>query len=95
MGELGGIAGQMKKLSVFFMIVILGSVGLPLTNGFIGEFLLLLGVYTHSNGLRPLGALRLSSERLTCYVFTEMFSWVRLPVKKRKEEIQAGWKIGY
>lgn len=48
MNELGGVAGQMKKFGVIFMIVLLGSVGLPLTNGFIGEFLLLMGVYQHN-----------------------------------------------
>src|SRR5437016_12869939 len=39
----------MKKFSVLFMIVLLGSVGLPLMNGFIGEFLLLMGSYQHSH----------------------------------------------
>lgn len=48
MDELGGIAGQMKKFGVIFLIILLGSVGLPLTNGFIGEFLLLLGIYQYN-----------------------------------------------
>jgi NADH-quinone oxidoreductase subunit M len=42
--ELGGIAKAAPKFAVFFMIVMLGSVALPLTNGFIGEFLMLLGL---------------------------------------------------
>ncbi len=42
----GGIASRAKQLTILFMIVLLGSVGLPLTNGFVGEFLLLFGVYT-------------------------------------------------
>jgi NADH-quinone oxidoreductase subunit M len=33
------------------MIVVLGSVALPLTNGFIGEFLLLYGVYHYNTWL--------------------------------------------
>ncbi|MBA3647165.1 MAG: NADH-quinone oxidoreductase subunit M [Chitinophagales bacterium] len=48
LSELSGVAGQMKKVSVFFIIVLLGSVGLPLTNGFIGEFLLLMGIYFYN-----------------------------------------------
>jgi len=48
MSELSGIATQMKKFSWLFVIVMLGSVGLPLTNGFIGEFLLLNGLYQHN-----------------------------------------------
>ncbi len=42
--ELGGIAKSAPRFAVFFMIVMLGSIALPLTNGFIGEFLMLLGL---------------------------------------------------
>jgi len=42
--ELGGIARSAPRFAIFFMIVMLGSVALPLTNGFIGEFLMLLGL---------------------------------------------------
>ena len=43
--DLGGIALKAPRLAVFFMIMLLGSIALPLTNGFIGEFLLLLGIF--------------------------------------------------
>lgn len=43
--SLGGITQKAPVLSVLFMIILLGSVALPLTNGFIGEFLLLKGVF--------------------------------------------------
>jgi NADH-quinone oxidoreductase subunit M len=46
--ELGGIAKQAPKLAIVFLIIILGAVALPGTNGFIGEFLLLIGVYQYS-----------------------------------------------
>jgi NADH-quinone oxidoreductase subunit M len=45
--ELGGIAGTMPSLSVLFMIIVLASVALPLTSGFIGEFLMLLGLFSY------------------------------------------------
>ncbi|WP_295770501.1 NADH-quinone oxidoreductase subunit M [uncultured Mucilaginibacter sp.] len=45
--QLGGIAKVAPQLSIAFLIIVLGSVGLPLTNGFIGEFLLLNGVYRY------------------------------------------------
>lgn len=48
MDNLGCVAGQMKTFSWLFIIVLLGSVGLPLTNGFVGEFLLLNGLYDHN-----------------------------------------------
>ncbi len=47
MENFSGVAGQMKGFSWLVIIVLLGSVGLPLTNGFIGEFLLLNGLYDH------------------------------------------------
>lgn len=41
----GGVVSKMPVLAAFFMIAMLGSVGLPGTSGFIGEFLSLLGIY--------------------------------------------------
>ncbi len=42
--EMGGLASIAPQLSVAFMIIVLGSVALPLTNGFVGEYLLLVGL---------------------------------------------------
>jgi len=42
--KLGGIAKVAPKFAIAFLIVVLGTVALPLTNGFVGEFLLLLSV---------------------------------------------------
>ncbi|MEI7896853.1 MAG: NADH-quinone oxidoreductase subunit M [bacterium] len=46
--DLGGIAIKAPRLAIVFMIILLGSVALPLTNGFVGEFLLLLGLFEYS-----------------------------------------------
>ncbi len=43
--EYGGITKVMPSLAIIFMIVTLSSVALPGTNGFIGEFLILLGTF--------------------------------------------------
>jgi NADH-quinone oxidoreductase subunit M len=43
--EFGGLSKVMPIYAVFFMIVTLSSIGLPGTNGFVGEFLILLGVF--------------------------------------------------
>lgn len=48
LSALGGITQKAPALSVYFMIIMLGSVALPLTNGFIGEFLLLKSVYDYN-----------------------------------------------
>lgn len=49
--KLGGIRNIAPKFSTAFMIVVLAAVALPLTNSFIGEFLLLLGVYEYNTWL--------------------------------------------
>ncbi|UFH56201.1 NuoM family protein [Spirosoma sp. KNUC1025] len=49
--QLGGITQSTPKLTIYFMIMLLGSVALPLTNGFVGEFLLLHGVFTYNHYL--------------------------------------------
>ncbi len=41
----GGIVSVMPRYAVVFMIFTLGSLGLPGTTGFIGEFLILLGTF--------------------------------------------------
>jgi NADH-quinone oxidoreductase subunit M len=48
MGNLGGVRTVAPKFATFFMVIMMGSVALPLTNGFPGEFLLLNGVYQAS-----------------------------------------------
>ena len=48
LSQLGGIAKPAPKLAIVFLIIVLGTVALPLTNGFIGEFLLLMGVYNYN-----------------------------------------------
>ncbi|HBR51211.1 MAG TPA: hypothetical protein DEA71_14145, partial [Nitrospira sp.] len=41
----GGMARQVPLLATFFLIIGLASIGLPGTNGFVGEFLILLGAF--------------------------------------------------
>ncbi|HMK37675.1 MAG TPA: NADH-quinone oxidoreductase subunit M [Desulfomonilaceae bacterium] len=43
--EFGGLSKVMPVFAVFFMIFTLSSIGLPGLNGFIGEFLILLGTF--------------------------------------------------
>ena len=43
--QYGGIVKNMPKYAVVFMLFMLGSVGLPGTSGFVGEFLSLLGIF--------------------------------------------------
>jgi NADH-quinone oxidoreductase subunit M len=53
----GGLATSMPVYAAFFMIFTLASIGLPGTNGFIGEFLILLGTYLSNKTMVVFGAL--------------------------------------
>ena len=46
--DYGGLASVMPIYAAFFMVFTLSAIGLPATNGFIGEFLILLGGFTAS-----------------------------------------------
>ena len=43
--NLGGIASVAPKFATAFLIIVLANVSLPLTNSFVGEFLILLGLF--------------------------------------------------
>jgi len=44
--ELGGIAGKAPVLTTMLVIITLANIALPLTNAFIGEFLMFSGIYS-------------------------------------------------
>lgn len=57
MANLGGIRSVNQKFAFWFLITLLGSVALPLTNGFAGEFLLLNGIYQYNAWFAAIGGL--------------------------------------
>jgi len=54
--DFGGLATPMPKYAAFFLFTVLASVGLPLLNGFIGEFLVLSGAFQANPVYGILGA---------------------------------------
>jgi NADH-quinone oxidoreductase subunit M len=52
--DFGGVAKLMPVYAAFFLLVMFSSAGLPGTNGFVGEFLILLGTFESDVlGLQP------------------------------------------
>jgi NADH-quinone oxidoreductase subunit M len=43
--DLGGIASSAPRFATIFLIIVLANVALPFTNSFVGEFLILLGLF--------------------------------------------------
>jgi len=48
-GAYGGIAGVVPVTTALFLVATLSSIGLPGLNGFVGEFLILLGTWTSAH----------------------------------------------
>ncbi len=46
--ELGGLAQRSPSLAILFVVLALANVALPLTNAFIGEFLMFSGLFTYN-----------------------------------------------
>jgi NADH-quinone oxidoreductase subunit M len=44
--ELGGLAQKAPAMAIMFVIIALANIALPLTNAFIGEFLMFTGIFT-------------------------------------------------
>ena len=56
LAEMGGLAAPMPKYATFFCFIMLASVGLPLLNGFVGEFLVLSGAFLTNSWYGVIGA---------------------------------------
>lgn len=54
--DFGGLATALPVFSTFFMIVTLSSLGLPMLNGFVGEFLIIIGAFGRSHVYGALAA---------------------------------------
>jgi NADH-quinone oxidoreductase subunit M len=52
----GGLWRQMPIFAVFFLVVMFSSIGLPGLNGFVGEFLILLGTFEYNRCFAVLAA---------------------------------------
>lgn len=46
----GGLASVLPLFTIAFFIITLSSIAVPMTNGFVGEFLILLGTFTGAEG---------------------------------------------
>ena len=57
LGELGGLAKSNRSFMIFFMLLALGTVAVPFTNGFPGEFMLLKAVYMYNPNMALLAGL--------------------------------------
>src|SRR6187397_3617795 len=46
LSQLGGLAQKAPAMAIFFVVVALANIALPLTNAFVGEFMMFTGIFT-------------------------------------------------
>ncbi|MDQ3020299.1 MAG: NADH-quinone oxidoreductase subunit M [Bacteroidota bacterium] len=86
--DFGGIMKVMPVFSVIFMIVVFSSIGLPGLNGFVGEFLILLGSFYSTNlGTNAYSIISTSAVILAAIYLLWMFQRVMLgPIDNEKNK---------
>jgi NADH-quinone oxidoreductase subunit M len=90
--EFGGLSTPMPKLAAFFLFVVLSSLGLPMLNGFVGEFLILLGTYQRHWGWTSWAALGVILS--ACYLlwaYQRVF-FGEITVEKNRTLPDASWR---
>ena len=98
--EFGGLANVMPVFSTFFMVITLSSIALPLLNGFVGEFLILLGTFNstllpHARLFASLAALGmiLSAVYMLWMYQRVVFGEVRNPSNLKLTDLNAREKL--
>jgi NADH-quinone oxidoreductase subunit M len=85
----------MPRYAAFFLFITLASVGLPLLNGFIGEFLVLTGAFRNRAIYGVLGATGVIWS--ACYLLwmyqRVFFGKVKLDINKRLSDLSAREQI--
>ncbi len=90
MSEFGGLASVMPMYATVFGIMLMASVGLPLTIGFVGEFLSLLGFFAVSPILTAIAGLTIilgAVYMLVLYKKT-FFGPITNPINEKLEDIK-------
>jgi len=90
MSEFGGLASSMPIYATVFGIMMMASVGLPLTIGFVGEFLSLLGYFAVSPVITGLAGLTIIIGALYMLVLYKrtFFGPITNPINKTLEDLK-------
>jgi NADH-quinone oxidoreductase subunit M len=93
--QFGGLATPMPVYAMIFLIITLSSIGLPLTNGFVGEFLVLSGAFTAKAWygiLATTGVIWSATYMLWLYQRT-FYGEIKLPVNRNLFDINGRERV--
>lgn len=85
--EFGGLASVMPKFALVFALMLMASVGLPLTIGFVGEFLSLLGFFKVSPVIASFAGLTIILGAVYMLVMYKSIFFGKLDNKKNEKLI--------
>ncbi len=90
--DYGGVAALMPRFAVIFTIIMLSSAALPSTNGFVGEFLILLGTFRRSVAFAALAAVGVILSVI--YLLWAYQKVMQGPVTAKTPErlVEVGWR---
>ncbi|OPX27092.1 MAG: NADH-quinone oxidoreductase subunit M [Campylobacteraceae bacterium 4484_166] len=90
MNEFGGLAKSMPIFAVIFGIMLMASVGLPLTIGFVGEFLSLLGFFAVSPTITIIAGLTIVLGAIYMLVLYKrtFFGPITKPINEKLQDIK-------
>jgi len=90
--EFGGLASVMPKFALVFALMLMASVGLPLTIGFVGEFLSLLGFFKVSPLIASFAGLTIILGAVYMLVMYKSIFFGKLDNKKNEKLIDINKK---
>src|SRR4030095_16602636 len=72
MSELGGLAQKNPSMAIFFVLIALANIALPLTNAFVGEFMMFNGIFgadVYSGNYTVLGIIKVNANYFS-FIYT-------------------------
>lgn len=93
----GGLASAMPIYTIFFLIITFSSIAVPMTNGFVGEFLVLLGTFSYNKwiaGLAVSGVI-LGAAYMLWMVKKVFFGEKGETILKHPEMEDLSWREGF
>ncbi len=84
LADYGGVGAAMPVFAGFFVVVMLAAAGLPLLNGFVGEFLILLGSFLVRHGVAAVATTGVILSVMYLLRWTRATLWGEAPAAVQK-----------